>query len=89
MGRQSHWFSVAAFSTIALVAITSTFDVDISDQTKQIKWAVSAVSISLTFSALAVFANILVKDKFVDTPVEGGLVSHATRGEKLRGEFVV
>jgi Mg2+/citrate symporter len=71
--RLGQWFAVAAFSTIALVAMTSNFD-KIKDQKKEVKWAVSAVSIALTFSALAVFAHVLLKAKFVGTAMEGGLV---------------
>ena len=75
MGRHAHWFGVAAFSTIALVSMTSLFVDSIKDEPKATKWAVSAVSIALSFSSLAVFANLLLKDKFVDTSIEGGLVS--------------
>jgi len=73
--RSPHWFAVAAFSTIALVSITSSFEdgEDLKDMEKETKWAVSAIIVSLFFSALAVFANLLVKDKFVDTLMEGGL----------------
>jgi len=79
MNRSSHWFAVAAFSTIALVSITTEFgDVgfegDITDQKRETKWAVSAISVALSLSGLAVFANLLLKDKFVDTPMEGGMV---------------
>jgi len=78
MNRSSHWFAVAAFSTIALVSITTEFgDVgfegDITDQKRETKWAVSAISVALGLSGLAVFANLLLKDKFVDTPMEGGM----------------
>jgi len=72
--RYAKWFMVAAFSTIALVSLTGTYDDEkIGDQPKEVKWAVSAISISLTFSALAVFANFLLKEKFVGTVIEGGL----------------
>lgn len=75
--RNTHWFSVAAFSTIALVSIIDEFPSgeNIKDQEKETKWAVSAVSVALIFSALAVFANLLLKEKFVGTLMEGALVS--------------
>ena len=79
--RNTHWWMVAAFSTIALVAITSEFgdeggkEGNITDQTKETKWAVSAISIALALSGLTVLALLRLKDKFVDTPVEGGMVS--------------
>jgi hypothetical protein len=73
--RRSQWFAVAAFSIIALVSMTSNFDDDIQDETKEVKWAVSGVSIALTFSALATIAHYLLKDKFVGKVTEGGLVS--------------
>ena len=81
--RLSQWFAVAAFSTIALVSMTSNFLNKIKDEDRPSKWAVSAVSLTLTFSALAMFANILLKEKFVNTPMEGGLVSTVSR----TGEF--
>jgi hypothetical protein len=72
--RYPQWFSVAAFSVIALVGLTSTLKGDLSNQAKQIKWSASAMSVALTLSALAVFAHI-AKDRFIGTPIEGGLVS--------------
>jgi len=73
--RNAHWMMVAAFSTIALVSITSSFvdDEKLKDQEKETKWAVSAISVALVFSAIAVFANFLLKEKFVGTIMEGGL----------------
>ena len=75
--RITHWFSVAAFSTIALVSIINNFPEgqDITDQEDYTKWVVSAMSIGLTFSALGVFANFLLKEKFEGQLLEGGLVS--------------
>ena len=77
MSRNSHWFSVAAFTTIALVSIVNNFPEgeDIKDQEDYTKWVVSAMSIALTFSTLGVFANLLLKDKFEGQILEGGLVS--------------
>jgi hypothetical protein len=72
--RQPHWFAVAAFSIIALVSMTSNFTGDISNQTKEVKWSVSAVSIALTFSSLALIATMVLKDKFVGTTMETGMV---------------
>jgi hypothetical protein len=72
--RQSQWFAVAAFSTVALVALCSNFEGKIKDEDMRVKWAVSAISLALIFSALAVFAHILLKEKFANTAMEGGLV---------------
>jgi len=70
------WFASAVFSTIALVAITSDMDGNLKEQDKENKWAISAVIVALTMSALAVFAHI-AKDRFVGTIVEGGLATIA------------
>jgi hypothetical protein len=74
--RHSMWFGVAAFSTIALVAMTTDIPdgQDLGDQTKEFKWSVSAASVVVGLSALAWFAHF-TKDRFAGTPVEGGLVS--------------
>lgn len=71
--RQTQWFAVTAFSVIALVAMTSNFNDNIGDETKETKWAVSAVSIAFTMSSLACIANLFLKDKFVDTTMETGM----------------
>jgi hypothetical protein len=76
--RQTQWFGVAAFTIIALVAMTNNFNDNISDETKEVKWAVSAVSIALTFSSVAVIANLFLKDKFVGTIMETGMVRRFT-----------
>ena len=71
--RHSQWFAVAAFSTIALVAMT--YDLGkIKNQGMRVKWSVSAISLVLVFSALAFFAHIFLREKFANTAVEGGLV---------------
>jgi hypothetical protein len=53
--------------------MTSNFDGDISDQTKEVKWSVSAVSIALTLSSLSLLATIFLKDKFCNS-METGMV---------------
>lgn len=72
--RHVHWFNSGAFATIALAAICQEFG-DIRDQTKEIKWIFAGVLIALTFSGLAIFGNMILRDKFVGTVLEGGMVS--------------
>lgn len=72
--RHSQWFAVTAFSIIALVAMTTNFEGNITDESKEVKWAASTVTIALTFSALAVLAHVLLKEKFVGTVIEKGMV---------------
>ena len=74
--RHTYWFSVAAFSTIVLVSFVNYFPSgeDITDQPDHTKWALSAVSIALSFSAIAVFSNLLLKERFEGKIMEGGLV---------------
>ena len=86
--RMSHWFAVAAFSTIALVSITSNMVGDISDQIKEVKWAVSAVSIALSFSVLALLATVVLKDKFVGTTIETGMVRGSGRPDIVLVKFI-
>lgn len=69
--RHIEWFTLTAASVIALVALTSSTG-KLKDQAKETKWAASVMSISVALSGLAVFAH-MAKDKFVGTPVEGGL----------------
>jgi len=69
--RPNIWFLTAVFSTIALVSLTTRFG-NISNQAKATKWAVSGVSVPLALSSLAVFANLVLKKKFIGTVVEGG-----------------
>ena len=72
--RHSQWFAVAAFSIIALVAMTSNFDDKITDESKEVKWAASGVTIALSFSGLAVLGHVFLKEKFVGTVIEKGMV---------------
>jgi hypothetical protein len=74
-GRFVTWFALAAFNTIALVALTSELSFgDLKDETTEVKWSVSSMIVTLALSILGVFAHTL-KGKFVGTPMEGGLVS--------------
>jgi hypothetical protein len=75
--RNSLWFTSCAFAIIALVAITSEKG-DITDQIKEVKWAVSAISVNIGLSGLAVLAIVALKNKFVGTIMEGGLVSFSS-----------
>jgi hypothetical protein len=75
--RCSQWFALAAFTTIALVAMTSRFDGNISDATKEqgeIPWATTAMGVVLIVSTLSLVGHFLVEDRFVGSLVEGGLV---------------
>lgn len=71
--RHVHWVTMAASATIALIALLKDFD-KLKDQEKQVKWAASGLSIALTMAGIAVFANMLLRDKFVGTLLEGGMV---------------
>ena len=71
--RFSSWFATTAFSVIALVAMTIDWEGDVGDQMKEVKWSFSAILVSLCLSGLALLAHV-ARDKFVGTPVEGGLV---------------
>jgi hypothetical protein len=74
--RHSQWLPQAAFSTLCLVSIINAMVGDLKDQTKELKWSVSALSISLGFSGFAIFANyLLLNGKFQGTRVEGVMVS--------------
>ena len=71
--RGIKWFMLLAFSIIALVALLTDVGM-VSSEPLFVQWSVSAVSISLALSALAVIAGALLKTKFVGTAIEGGLV---------------
>jgi hypothetical protein len=74
--RHSQWLPQAAFSTLCLVSIINSMVGDLKDQTKELKWSVSAFSISLGFAGIAIFANyLLLNGKFQGTRMEGGMVS--------------
>jgi hypothetical protein len=47
--RHSQWLPQAAFSTLCLVSIINPIEGDLKDQSKEVKWSVSALSISLVF----------------------------------------
>lgn len=70
-GRHVYWSMTAVCSTVALTAIITGFEGNVSDEGQQQKWAVSAISIVLALSWISVFANMLMKSKFVSTMVEG------------------
>jgi hypothetical protein len=67
------WFTLLAYSIVALAALL--WEVDkVSDESSVNKWCVSAISISVAFSGLAVIASTFMKSKFTGTAMEGGLV---------------
>jgi hypothetical protein len=67
------WFTLLAYSIVALAALL--WEVDkVSDETSVNKWCVSAISISVAFSGLAVIASTFMRSKFTGTAMEGGLV---------------
>lgn len=74
--RNVQWFALAAFSNVALASMTSNFANDLSDETKEVKWVVSGVSVALALSTLSFIAHFVLKEKFVGTIMEGGLVSY-------------
>jgi apolipoprotein N-acyltransferase len=76
-GRHVHWWMIAVFSTVALVALVTEYEGDLKDQGREVKWSVSAISIVLSFSWLAVMANTFVSSTFASTMIEGGVVSLA------------
>lgn len=85
--RLVQWFAAAAFSTIALVALTSNLEGQLRDETSEVRWAVAAVSITVTCAALAVLASLLLQGaSFVGTALEGGLV-RARAGENPLSSF--
>ncbi len=74
-GRHVHWFTSAAFATIALVAILKETDGDILDHRRKIKWVVIGISFALSLAILGVLASVMLRHKFVGTYLEGALVS--------------
>jgi hypothetical protein len=68
------WFALAAFNVIALVALNSQLDVDLKDESKVHKWCISSMIVTLFLATLGVLGNLL-RNKFIATPIEGGLVS--------------
>jgi hypothetical protein len=72
--RGTKWFSLLTFSIIALVSLLTDVGT-VSSEPGFVKWSVSAISINLALSALAVIAGVVMKTKFFGTLIEGGLVS--------------
>lgn len=75
VSRHKEWFSLAVCCTIALVGLTTQVD-KVKDTNQHTKWSVSALSIAVALAAIAVFAHLL-KEKFIATHVEGGMVRKA------------
>lgn len=71
-GRHVHWFTSAAFATIALVALLQEIG-DVNNQWKKIKWSVAGISIALSLAILGVLASMSLRHKFVGTHLEGAL----------------
>jgi hypothetical protein len=72
------WLHLLAYSIVALCALLQVVD-KVSDTSSEIQWSVSALSISVAFSGLAVIASLLMKEKFIGTAIEGGLVRSLSR----------
>ena len=75
-GRTTQWFAIMAFSVIALAALVTNFEdgTDIGDQTGEVKWVVSAISIAMSFATISVLAHVFIPDKFPNTNLETGMV---------------
>jgi hypothetical protein len=73
--RQTKWFAIMAFSIIALASTATNFVGDnVTDETKEVKWVVSLLSIAFSFATLSVLATIFTKEKFNNTSIETGMV---------------
>ena len=70
------WYALTAFSIIALAAVVTNFEsnTNVGDQTSEIKWVVSAISIALAFATISLLAHIFIPKKFMNTNLETGLV---------------
>lgn len=73
-GRHTEWLMTTVFSIIALVALVQHYEGDLQDQEKFVKWAVSGMSLALSFSAIANVGNLVLREKFIGTVIEGVLV---------------
>jgi hypothetical protein len=62
--RFATWFLIAAFNTIALVALNSELEYDLKDESRPHNWCISSMIVTLTLAALGVFAHLL-RGKFV------------------------
>lgn len=71
--RFSLWTALTGFSVVVLADIASTTK-DEPDRSQAQRWAMAVSCISLSLGALAVLAHVIVRDRFVATPIEGGLV---------------
>lgn len=77
LSRQTEWFVLGAFATVALSAVTSStlLEDKLPDVDKEVKWVTIVLAVTVGFSGLAFFAHLIKRDRFVGTPIEGGLVS--------------
>lgn len=71
--RFNAWWLLTAFSIVVLTAV-STQTKDLDRDAAQ-KWALAAPSVTLALGALATLAHGFARDRFVGTPIEGGLVT--------------
>jgi hypothetical protein len=72
--RRGQWCALTAFSIVALVAMTSRFDSDIQSEAMETQWVASAISVVLATAALTAMAHFALREVFVGSFVEGGLV---------------
>ena len=62
------------FCAIALTSLVTMIGNENVGATSMNQWAVSGVSITLSLSAISVFGNFLLREKFGGTSMEGGMV---------------
>jgi hypothetical protein len=76
--QQQHlttWFAMFAFTVIALTSIVTTDGFRIQDQSREVQWVISAISITLTFTTLSIIAHWFIAEQFMSTNLETGMVT--------------
>jgi hypothetical protein len=72
-GRRGQWFSLAAFTTIALASFVNDMSGDLADQRKEMKWSFSALVMALGFAFMSMVASLVLRERFSGTPMEHGM----------------
>ena len=88
-GRRGQWFSLAAFTTIALASFVNDMSGDLTDQRKEMKWSFSALVMSLAFAFMSMVASLVLRERFSGTPMEHGMVRPFTPTFSMRSENAV